>query len=73
MSKCLENCWYCFAWAGELEQGPVGKTIIEKPVVVYRTEGGELVAMGGACPHRFAPLAQGKVCGDSIACPYHPK
>ncbi len=71
MSKYLENSWYCIAWADELEKGPVGKTIIEKPVVVYRTEGGELVAMGGACPHRFAPLAQGKVCGDSIACPYH--
>lgn len=54
-----------------MDHGPIGRTIIEKPVVVFRTGDGELVALGGACPHRFAPLAQGKVCDNTIVCPYH--
>lgn len=67
----LENTWYCIGWDEELEQGPIGRTVIEKNIVVFKTEQGELVALGGVCPHRFAPLAEGKVCENTIACPYH--
>lgn len=71
MSNFLENAWYCIGWAEELEQGPIGRTILNKPVVAFKTEDGKVVALGGACPHRFAPLSQGKVCENTIACPYH--
>lgn len=71
MTDYLQNAWYCIGWAEELEDGPIGRTVLEKPVVVFETDKQELVALGGACPHRFAPLAQGKVCEETIACPYH--
>jgi vanillate O-demethylase monooxygenase subunit len=29
------------------------------------------VAIGNVCPHRFAPLSEGRRYGDNIACPYH--
>ncbi len=71
MSEYLQNAWYCIGWANELENGPIGRTVLEKPMVAFKTHAGELVALGGACPHRFAPLAQGKVGDHTIACPYH--
>lgn len=40
-------------------------------MVLFRKESGEPVAIGGVCPHRYAPLAMGKLIGDLIECPYH--
>jgi vanillate O-demethylase monooxygenase subunit len=36
-----------------------------------RKSDGIAVAVGGRCPHRFAPLAMGRVVDDCIECPYH--
>lgn len=47
------------------------RTLLDEPVVMYRTEAGEVVALGDVCPHRRAPLHLGKLHGDAIACPYH--
>lgn len=66
----LRNSWYCAGWADDLGQ-PVARKLLGEPVLLYRTEGGEAVAMSNRCPHRFAPLHQGKVIGESIQCPYH--
>jgi phenylpropionate dioxygenase-like ring-hydroxylating dioxygenase large terminal subunit len=72
MSQYLKNVWYAAGWVAELESGvPVGKTFLDIPVVMYRTEGGALVALFDRCPHRFAPLSKGKVSGNEIICPYH--
>ena len=40
------------------------------PVIVFRHRG-EAVALGGRCPHRGAPMAEGDVDGDSLVCPWH--
>ena len=67
----LRNCWYVAAWSSELEGSPIEKKIIGERVVLYRTADGDTVAIGARCPHRFAPLARGKVVGDQIECAYH--
>jgi vanillate O-demethylase monooxygenase subunit len=67
----LRNAWYCAGWAKDLGEKPLGRTMLGEYVVFYRDSRGEPVAMGGRCPHRFAPLDRGTVIGDAIMCPYH--
>jgi vanillate O-demethylase monooxygenase subunit len=67
----VRNGWYCGGWASELGQAPVGLNMLGEPVMIYRSESGEPVALEGRCPHRFAPLHLGKVENDRVACPYH--
>lgn len=67
----LKNGWYCAGWASELGETPIGRRMLDEPVMVYRAANGQPVAMEGRCPHRFAPLHLGTVSDDAIACPYH--
>lgn len=67
----LRNRWYVAAWARELDDGPVGRTVMDEPVVLYRTAGGAVAALEDACAHRYMPLSQGSVDGERIRCPYH--
>lgn len=67
----LNNAWYIASWSADVTDAPVGRTLLEKPIVLYRDSQGHAVALGGMCPHRFAPLGDGKILGDNIMCPYH--
>jgi phenylpropionate dioxygenase-like ring-hydroxylating dioxygenase large terminal subunit len=67
----LQNIWYIAAWVEEVAARPLGRRFLNRPVVLYRTEDGDVVALDGACPHRFAPLSLGHVIGDRIECRYH--
>jgi len=67
----LKNSWYCAGWASDMDRGPIGRRMLGEPVLVYRAESGEPVALEGRCPHRFAPLHLGRIEADRIACPYH--
>jgi phenylpropionate dioxygenase-like ring-hydroxylating dioxygenase large terminal subunit len=67
----LRNAWYPIAWAGEIADQPFGRTVLSEPIVLFRQDTGELSAVGGRCPHRFAPLRLGKVIDNRIECPYH--
>lgn len=67
----LRNTWYAIAWSDEVGREPLGRTLLGQPLVLFRTEAGEAVAIGDRCPHRFAPLSRGKLVGDQIECPYH--
>lgn len=68
----LYNWWYVAAWDHELIDGKIlARTILEKPVVLYRGESGNYVAMDDRCCHRAAPLSMGRVEGDCIRCMYH--
>jgi len=67
----LKNSWYCGGWANDLKDTPTSLKVLGKLIVIYRGEDGTPIAMDGICPHRFAPLAKGKVEGDNISCPYH--
>lgn len=68
----LLNIWYVAAWSHELGDSLLGRTLLERPVALFRDGHGQPRAIGGRCPHRFAPLADGRICEDgAVECPYH--
>ena len=68
----LKNAWYVAAWADEISSlGLLGRTLLNEPILIFRKRDGSAVAIGGRCPHRFAPLHLGRHMGDSVQCGYH--
>ncbi len=67
----LNNAWYMAAWASEINDAPLSRTLLNQRVVLFRTSSGDLTALADRCPHRFAPLSLGKVIADGIECGYH--
>ena len=68
----LYNSWYVAASNHELIDGKkLARTILEKPIVLYRGASGKVVALDDRCCHRAAPLSMGRVEGDDIRCMYH--
>jgi len=67
----LQNVWYAAAHGAELAQGPLARTLLEQPVVLFRTSSGSVSALQNRCPHRFAPLSLGKIRGEELECGYH--
>lgn len=67
----LRNRWYVAAWARELDDGPIGRTVMDEPIVLFRGKGGTVAALEDSCAHRYMPLSQGKVEDGCIQCPYH--
>jgi phenylpropionate dioxygenase-like ring-hydroxylating dioxygenase large terminal subunit len=69
--KYLQNTWYAAAHRDELNAAPLARTLLDQPIVFYRTSNGTATALQDRCPHRFAPLSMGKVRGDELECGYH--
>lgn len=67
----LKDVWYCAGWSTDVAEEPVHRKILGEDLVLFRDSKGKVQAISDKCPHRFAPLHQGKVMGDAIACPYH--
>ncbi|GAA5049068.1 aromatic ring-hydroxylating dioxygenase subunit alpha [Erythrobacter westpacificensis] len=67
----LYDQWYLAAWDDEIDQQPVQRWLLDTPVVFYRKEAGQVVAMEDRCPHRLVPLSMGERVGDNIRCVYH--
>ncbi|MBT5048264.1 MAG: aromatic ring-hydroxylating dioxygenase subunit alpha [Rhodospirillaceae bacterium] len=67
----LRNRWYVAAWARELDDGPVGRTIMDEPIAFFRAKDGKVAALEDACAHRFMPLSLGTVEDGCLQCPYH--
>jgi vanillate O-demethylase monooxygenase subunit len=68
----IRNAWYVAAWTHEIAPGRIqARTIIDQPLVLFRTTDGGIVALEDRCPHRFAPLSMGRLEGDALRCMYH--
>jgi vanillate O-demethylase monooxygenase subunit len=67
----LRNAWYVAAWPSELNTGPLARTFLDEPVVLFRTEDGAMHALEDRCCHRNLPLSMGKVEGGNLRCGYH--
>ncbi|MCG8443321.1 MAG: aromatic ring-hydroxylating dioxygenase subunit alpha [Caulobacterales bacterium] len=65
------NHWYVAGLAEEFGQSPKAKTLLERSIVFYRTQAGELTAFQNRCLHRSFPLSEGYREGDLLVCRYH--
>ena len=63
--------WYPFCRSRELSRGPVGRRMLDKDLVAWRTSAGRVVVMSARCAHLGADLARGTLAGDRIRCPFH--
>ena len=63
--------WWIGAYSSEVGRELLQRKILDQPVVMYRTQAGEPVALAGLCPHRLYPLVKGRLDGDAIQCGYH--
>ena len=68
----LRNCWYVIAWDYEVPgNGLLARTVLNEPIVVFRTAQGRFAALEDRCCHRAAPLSKGRNEGDGLRCGYH--
>jgi len=68
----IKNTWYVAAWSHEVGASNIfSRTIISQPVMLYRKEDGQVVALQDRCGHRGAPLSLGRREGDCVRCMYH--
>ena len=68
----LRNAWYVAATDREIGRTPLRRIIMNEPIVMYRTEAGQPVALEDRCVHRHLPLSMGKLIeGDILECLYH--
>ena len=73
MSTIARNQWYVAAYGREVGRELFSRTICEEPILFWRTEAGEAVAMSDRCVHRRYPLSEApsRLDGDKVVCGYH--
>ena len=51
----------------------LSRTLLDTPLVFFRSAEGAVASLADRCPHRFAPLSKGLLCdgGATLQCPYH--
>jgi vanillate O-demethylase monooxygenase subunit len=67
----MKNCWYVAAWDHELADGLLARTILDRPVVLFRGADGAPRALEDRCCHRGLPLSLGRLREDTLQCGYH--
>ncbi|GAA4623362.1 aromatic ring-hydroxylating dioxygenase subunit alpha [Actinoallomurus vinaceus] len=71
MTSFARNQWYVAAYGREVGRDLLARTVLGEPLVLYRTEAGEVVALADRCVHRRFPLSESRLDGDRIVCGYH--
>lgn len=69
----VRDCWYPIGFSHEFPVGQLqGHKIAERPIVVWRTDVGEVVGFDDRCCHKRFPLSQSKLLDDGrLECAYH--
>jgi len=65
------NFWYAAELSENVTNEPVAVHMLGQDFVVFRDTAGVAHCLSNVCAHRGAALANGKVAGDCIECPYH--
>ncbi|MFO0572709.1 MAG: aromatic ring-hydroxylating dioxygenase subunit alpha [Polyangia bacterium] len=67
--------WYVVAESHELPSrpgaGPLARTLLGLPLVLFRDGEGRAAALLDRCPHRNVPLSLGEVVEGQLQCAYH--
>lgn len=67
----MNNYWYIACRSGQLKKKPLARTILDEPLVVFRSSDGKAAALIDRCAHRNMALSRGKVDGCGLRCCYH--
>ena len=67
----LDHHWYPIALVEDIAPGPVGIQVLGRRYVLWRSDDGSLTAAPDRCPHREAPLSEGRMVDGCLECPYH--
>ncbi|GGA22247.1 Rieske 2Fe-2S domain-containing protein [Dyella nitratireducens] len=67
----LEHRWFAVALAAKIGRKPVRAMLLDRPIVLARLNGQRVAGFQDRCPHRHAPLSQGRVIDGTLQCPYH--
>ncbi len=65
------NAWYVAAWSSELAAEPLGRTLLNEPVVLFRDAAGRAAALEDRCCHRGMALSRGALVESGLQCGYH--
>ena len=65
------NAWYVACMPDEIDDKPLGRTICNERIVLFRGPEGRVAALEDWCPHRGAPLSLGRVEEGKLVCGYH--
>ncbi len=69
--RALARHWYPIAYSDEVVGKPLARTLLDQPLIVYRTTGRQIVVARDLCIHRGVPLHLGWQEGDELVCAYH--
>lgn len=67
----VTRAWYVACSSEELGGAPLGRTILGRPIVLFRDEAGRPGALLDRCAHRNLPLSRGRAVDGRIECGYH--
>ncbi|MBV8740435.1 MAG: aromatic ring-hydroxylating dioxygenase subunit alpha [Sinobacteraceae bacterium] len=67
----ITNEWYVVALASELGRSLLKRRLLDRSLVMFRTQAGVAVALEDRCAHRSFPLSSGTLDGDTVVCGYH--
>ncbi|MDJ0767664.1 MAG: aromatic ring-hydroxylating dioxygenase subunit alpha [Ilumatobacter sp.] len=70
-APALRDHWYVVAESTDLADAPLAITLLGSRFVLWRGPAGAVVATADRCPHREAPLSDGRVHDGCLTCPYH--
>ncbi len=65
------NFWYVAAESSEVTYKPVKTTMLGQEFVLWRDKAGKVNCISNTCTHRGGAMAEGRIQGDCIECPYH--
>jgi len=68
----IQNTWYVAAWSHEISSDTLfARTLLGQSVVMWRGADDRITALPDRCPHRGAPLSQGRIERGQLRCMYH--
>lgn len=67
----IQNAWYVAAMSSEVTDKPLGRTICNHNLVMYRGKSDAIACIEDFCPHRGAAMSLGYVEEGELVCGYH--